>query len=112
MLENYFKFLESGLPGVMTPEGVYDTNEEEPGRLGVTFSSFRIRPVRDDPQSMALWRELLAEQNPRMDEQGVISISFPKPLSASLNYILMEPDLQMSLGGSGDLLVVQRRQPT
>ncbi|GIL81464.1 hypothetical protein Vretimale_968 [Volvox reticuliferus] len=111
MLENYFKFLESGLLGIMTPEGVYDTSEEEPGRLGVTFCGFKIRPVRTETQSLSLWRELLAEHNPSMDDEGVISFTFPKPLSATLNYIVMEPDLHMSLGGSGDLLVVQRRQP-
>ncbi|GLC38201.1 hypothetical protein PLESTB_001088400 [Pleodorina starrii] len=109
-LRNQFRILKNGVLGLMTVEASYDTDGNEPSRLGVTFNAFNISPASPDPESLALWREALGEANPGMDEQGVIAIAFPKPPRAALNYILMEPDLQLSLGGSGDFLAVQRLQ--
>ncbi|EFJ52388.1 hypothetical protein VOLCADRAFT_120315 [Volvox carteri f. nagariensis] len=109
-LNTYFKIVQNGVEGTMAPEGLYDTDEAEPSRLRVTFSGFKVSPERQDAQSLALWRETLEGHNPEMDEHGVIRIVFPKPIRATIEYILMEPDLHMHLGASGDFTAVQRQQ--
>eukprot|EP00198_Chlamydomonas_reinhardtii_P006047 XP_001695383.1 predicted protein [Chlamydomonas reinhardtii] len=115
----HFRLLEADVLGAMHVQALYEADGEDPEKLWITFTGFSIEPVHKDADSMARWRGALAEANPDMrhlcadDEDpvsGRITVSFEpaKRGRGSLRYILMDPEWQLALGGSGALTCMQR----
>ncbi|BDA42090.1 hypothetical protein COCOBI_02-8920 [Coccomyxa sp. Obi] len=108
----YFEVSEgegTGLAGVQSAIGAYEVDGDKAGRQVVYFKAIKIAPVDSSKDALQRWLDVFKAENPSMGDDGVAVIEFPQRAKGTRDFILLDQDMQVTVGNRGSVVIVKRR---
>lgn len=107
-IDTFFR-TSNGMEGISVAVGVYNVNQDNPSRVGISFQSVELKPVPGmDDAGLAEWLATFKEANPDMDETGTLVVELPKMAEGYQGIVYMDQNVHVTLGNKDTVMMVER----